>query len=117
VHLQDLLVSRVAHIAQAEKFQAQEVRALFLNGSLVVRVLALGLMQGDISLADVTTIGSAITDGRSRNERCQALRLAKLCWPRLSASGKQQVREAINITGMAEPSNSWRKAQEVLSLP
>jgi hypothetical protein len=39
------------------------MRALFANGSVVIRVLILGLMQGDVSLADVNTIVAAATDG------------------------------------------------------
>jgi len=115
IHLQDLLVNRAASIAQQERFQAQEVRTLFTNGSLVVRVLALGIMQGDISLADAATITAAITDGRSRNEQYQALQLAKRCWHRLSASDKRQIRASIDsekLTG-----SRWPLAQEVLNLP
>ena len=50
VHLQDLLVERAASAARQEILDAREVRRLYANGSVVVRVLALGLMQGDRSL-------------------------------------------------------------------
>jgi hypothetical protein len=50
LHLQDLLVERSAAIARREKFDAAEVRLLFKNGAPTMRVLVLGLMQGDPSL-------------------------------------------------------------------
>lgn len=117
IHLQDLLVERAAGIARRERFEAREVRRVFASGSLVVRVLALGLMQGDWSLADVGTITAAVQDGRSRNEQYQGLQLAKLCWPRLSTAERQEVRRAIGQTDLEADSGRWRKAQEVLSLP
>ena len=42
IHLQDLLVQRAAGVARREKFQEREVRKLFANGSVVMRLLALG---------------------------------------------------------------------------
>lgn len=116
VYLQDLLVDRAASIAQREKFEAREVRALFASGSPVIRVLTLGLMQGDTSLAHLAVITAAVTDGRSRNEQYQGLRLAKLCWPRLSDTEKEKVHTAIRQAGIAE-SARWPLAQEVLNLP
>jgi hypothetical protein len=47
VHLQDLLVERAAAISRREKLNAIEVRTLFKNGSPMMRVLALGIMQGE----------------------------------------------------------------------
>lgn len=117
IHLQDLLVQRAASIARRDKFQAREVRTLFANGSLVVRVLVLGLMQGDRSLADIGTITAAITDGRSRNEQYQGLQLARLCWPRLSPPERREIRTAVEQTDLGSGNARWRLAQEVLSLP
>src|SRR5260370_28686916 len=117
IHLQDLLVGRAAGIARREKFEAREVRMLFAKGSLVMRVLALGMMQGDWSLADVSTITAAIADGRSRNEQYHGLQLAKLCWPRLSTSDRQEIHRAIGRTDLRANSDRSRKAQAELSLP
>jgi hypothetical protein len=116
IYLQDLLVDRAASVANRERFEAREVRALFTNGSPVIRVLALGLMQGDTSLAHVATITAAIADSRSRNEQYQGLRLAKLCWPRMIGTEKENVHAAIRQAGIAE-SSRWPLAKEVLSLP
>jgi hypothetical protein len=117
IHLQDLLVSRAASVARHEKFEAGEVRRLFANGSVVVRVLVLGLMQGDVSLVDVRTVVSAVTDSRSRNEQYQALILAAMCWPRFSTTDRKEIREAIGLANIDHKSDRWRVAQHVLDLP
>jgi hypothetical protein len=117
IHLQDLLVHRAASVARHEKFEAGEVRRLFANGSVVVRVLVLGLMQGDVSLADVGTVVSAVTDSRSRNEQYQGLRLAEICWPRFSVTDRQEIRKAVQRANINHGSDRWRAAQCVLDLP
>ncbi|HUC25274.1 MAG TPA: hypothetical protein VMA73_21415 [Streptosporangiaceae bacterium] len=117
VHLQDLLVSRASATATREKFEAREVRALFADGSPVVRVLVLGLMQGDASLADANTITAAITDGRSGNEQYQSLRLANLCWTRLKRADRQEICQAIEQARFEPESARRREAQEILALP
>jgi hypothetical protein len=95
VHLQDLLVHRAAALAHQEKFEAAEVRTLFANGSPELRVLAIGLMKGDPSLADGATILAAIADPRSPNEQYQGLELAKVCWPHLSRSYRSAIHSVI----------------------
>jgi hypothetical protein len=117
LHLQDLLMDRAASTARQEIFEAREVRRLFANGSVVVRVLALGLMQGDRSLADVPTMTAALLDSRSKNEQYQGLQLARLCWPTLSLSDRQDVRIAIEQAGMEPGCDRWHLAQDVLRLP
>jgi len=117
IHLQDLLVHRAASVARHEKFEAGEVRRLFSNGSVVMRVLVLGLMQGDISLADSGTVISAVIDSRSRNEQYQGLRLAEICWPRFSATDKQEIRQAIQRASIDHGADRWHVAQRVLGLP
>ena len=94
-HLQDLLVQRAATLAHQEKFEAAEVRTLFANGSPEVRVLAVGLMKGDPSLADGATILAAIADPRSPSEQYQGLELAKVCWPQLSRSYRSAIQSVI----------------------
>jgi hypothetical protein len=117
IHLQDLLVQRAASVARQEKFEAGEVQRLFVNGSVVMRVLALGLMQGDRSLANVSTIVSAVIDGRSRNEQYQGLHLAELCWPRLPSPDRHEVFRAIERANFEPGNDRWQRAQQVLSLP
>jgi hypothetical protein len=117
IHLQDLLVHRAASVARHEKFEAGEVRRLFSNGSVVMRVLVLGLMQGDISLIDAGTVVSAVADSRSRNEQYQGIRLAEMCWPRFSATDKKEIRQAIQRANIDQRSDRWHVAQRVLGLP
>jgi hypothetical protein len=117
IHLQDLLAERSAAIARREKFEAAEVRRLFSNGSPVMRVLVLGLMQGDPSLADAATLAGAIADGRSRNEQYQGLRLTVRCWHSLPRSGQEAIRIAINGAGIPASGNRRAQADAVLALP
>ena len=117
-HLQDLLVRRAATLAHQEKFEAAEVRTLFANGSPEVRVLAVGLMKGDPSLADGATILAAIADPRTPSEHDQGLELAKLCWPHLSRPYRSAIQSVIGENAAAEPdSNRRRMAAEVRALP
>jgi hypothetical protein len=117
LHLQELLMERAASVARQEILEGREVRRLFTNGSVVVRVLVLGLMQGDRSLADVPTIAAALLAGRSANEQYQALVLARLCWPTLSLTDRQEVRAAVEQAGLDPGTDRWHLAQDVLRLP
>jgi hypothetical protein len=118
VHLQDLLVERAAAISRREKMNATEVRALFMNGSPMMRVLTLGLMQGDPSLADGATILSAIADSRSANEQFQGLKLALLCWHNLTRSDRHAIQSAIEDNPHIQPgTNRHLLATELLALP
>jgi hypothetical protein len=118
VHLQDLLVQRAATLAHQEKFEAAEVRTLFANGSPEVRVLAIGLMKGDPSLADGATILAAIADPRSPNEQYQGLELAKVCWPQLSRSYRSAIQSVIaDSPDIRTGSDRAGVAAELRSLP
>jgi hypothetical protein len=118
VHLQDLLVERAAAISGREKMSADEIRALFKNGSPMMRVLMLGLMQGDQSLADGTTIVSAIADSRTANEQFQGLRLALLCWRNLAKSDRLTIHSAINNDSyIREGPDREQLADQLLALP
>jgi hypothetical protein len=114
VHLQDTLVQYAASVARQEKFEVREVRRLFADGSVVMRVLVLGLMQGDVSLADSDTILSAIRQGRSRNEAFQAMVLAQKYWKRMSSSEQTEIRWAIEQANFEPGSNLQQKAAELL---
>jgi hypothetical protein len=118
IHLQDLLVERAAAIARRQKFKAAEVRTLFKDGSPMMRVLTLGLMEGDPSLADASTISSAIIDSRSGNEQYHGLNLAKLCWRQLSRSEQSSLRAAISDNPYIREDRDRRAlADKLLSLP
>ncbi len=118
IYLQDLLVERAAAIARRQKLKASEVRVLFREGSPMMRVLALGLMEGDPSLADGATIASAIIDSRSGNEQYHGLKLARTCWRQLSASERTTIRVGIaDSPHIGADSDRRVVADEVLSLP
>jgi hypothetical protein len=117
-HLQDLMVRRAAALAHQEKFEAAEVRTLFANGSPEVRVLAVGLMKGDPSLADGATILAAIADPRSPNEQYQGLELAKACWSHLSRSYRSAIQSVIaDSPDIRTGSDRAGVAAELRSLP
>jgi hypothetical protein len=117
-HLQDLLVERAAAIARREKFDASEVRTLFRNAAPTMRVLAIGLMQGDPSLADGPVIVDAIANPRSANEQYQGLNLALQCWAHLAAPYRSAVRAAIEASPDINVGPSRRAiAEKILALP
>jgi hypothetical protein len=97
---------------------ATEVRALFKNGSPMMRVLTLGLMQGDPSLADGPTIVSAIADSRSANEQFQGLTLALLCWHNLARSDRHAIQSAVKDNPYIQPGTDRQSlADQLLALP
>jgi hypothetical protein len=95
IRLQDHFVEAAAASALVQQYDAAEVQQLFREGPPVVRVLVLGLMLGDPSLADVETIVSAITDSRTANEQYQGLRLAERVGRRLPRDDQRRLRKAI----------------------
>jgi hypothetical protein len=117
VYLQELLVQRSAAIARREKFKAAEVRKLFKNGSPIMRVLALGLMHGDQSLADGPTLTSAIAESRSANEQYHGLELAAQCWRGLDAPDRRAIHQAVTNSGIPPGSDRRPLADAVLALP
>lgn len=118
IHLQDLLVEQAAAIARKERFDASEVRTLFANASPTMRVLAIGLMKGDPTLADGPTILAAIAGPRSANEQYQGLALAKLRWPQLPESYKTAIKSVIADNPEIMAGASRRQlAEEILALP
>lgn len=118
IHLQDLLVDRAAALARREKFKADEVRAMFANGSLAMRVLAVGLMQGDPSLADGATILAAIGDSQSNNEQYQGMQLAIRCWPRLLPQDRVAIHAWVDSDpGIASSTGRRELADKLLALP
>jgi hypothetical protein len=121
VYLQDLLVERAAAVAQTHKLDAREIRTLYAEGPAVLRVLAVGLMTGDPSLADGATIAAAIGASLSRNEQFHGLDLAQRCWPQLGRTDRQVIHTAINdaIASGSIPADSdcFPLADKVLSFP
>ncbi len=95
IRVQDHFVETAAASALVQQYDGAEVRRLFRDGPPVVRVLVLGLMQGDPSLADAATIESAITESRTANEQYHGLRLADQVGRRLPPEDRRRLRQAI----------------------
>jgi hypothetical protein len=117
-YLQDRLVECAAAVARRQKFDPSEVRTLFKNGSPMMRVLTLGLMEGDQSLADDATILSAVGDSRSGNEQYHGLKLATLCWPKLPKSTRQTLKSLVRESPyIQQDADRQQLAQQLLNLP
>jgi hypothetical protein len=91
VRLQDALVEQAASLARTEKLNPEEVRRIFREGSPLLRVLTIGLMEGDQSLGDYSVVLSAISTSRSANEQYHGLRLARLLWRKFSEGERAAV--------------------------
>jgi hypothetical protein len=108
IHIQDILIRRAAKIAEREKFDAGEIRELFANGAPVVRVLVLGLMSGDPSLADAGSLADAIARPATQTEMYEALKLANRMWERFPAPERAMIQSAAK--GVSAPADSSRRA-------
>lgn len=118
LYLQDLLVTKAEAAALRSRMKPDEVRAMFRDGAPVVRVLSLGLMQGDPSLADFDCLLSSVTEPRTANEQYQGLRLARRLWPRLTRAQQDLVLDAIRSdSGIASSTDRRIVADEIVRLP
>lgn len=117
-HLEDLLISRAAAIAQNENFDAEEVRTALRNAPRNLRVLIIGLMEGDISLVDAASLLVSLSQPLSDNEQYHALGLAIRCWYRMSDADRAAIRSAVvNNREIAQESDRWSLAQQLIRLP
>jgi hypothetical protein len=91
IRLQDALVEQAASLARTQKLDPDEVRRIFREGSPHLRVLALGLMEGDLSTADTSVVLSAISTSRTANEQYHGLVLAERLWRNLSTGDRAAV--------------------------
>ena len=96
VVLQDRLVERAKYLATLTKLPKDEVRRIFEAGSPVLRVLALGFMQGDPSLAIPSIVREAVGTSRTANEQYHGLRLAELLVPRMSPADRSVLEKVIS---------------------
>ncbi len=118
VKLQDALVAKAKGVAVRESLDSKEVRELFRRGSPVLRVLSLGLMEGDPSLADIPTLTSAIAESRTANEQYHGLKLAQQLWPRMTRNDRQLVKAAIAGAGYwNDDRDSEQLGRELLDAP
>ncbi|GAB3076336.1 hypothetical protein [Micromonospora schwarzwaldensis] len=117
-HLEDVLASRASAVAEREKFNAGEVRGAFLNAPKNLRVLLLGLMEGDISLVDGQTLIASLSAPLSANEQYHGLKLTIRCWHRLSDADKMAIMDELRKNrDIAPETDRWPLLQTVLGLP
>ncbi|AUY50355.1 hypothetical protein C2142_17050 [Streptomyces sp. CB01881] len=89
------VVAEVRSTARRSALTAEQVRELFADGSEGRRIQALALMQGDPSLADLSSLLDAIEQPRSGFEQYHALLAARGLLSRLPAAEAQRLREAV----------------------
>ncbi|TWD83076.1 hypothetical protein FB561_4231 [Kribbella amoyensis] len=116
--LLDKLVAEATSAATTHRFDAEEVHKLFYAGSPVMRVLALGLMEGDPSLLSPDILRSAIAESRTGNEQYHGLKLAERAWPRLSQPTRTELSALIRSdVHIHEDPDRTRLAQRILARP
>ncbi|WP_353809680.1 hypothetical protein [Agromyces sp. SYSU T00194] len=118
VQLQDALVRQATALASTEKFPPEEVRTMLRDGAPVVRVIAIGLMLGDVSLADGGTLLDAVSRSRTPKEQTGALLVVERAWQSLMRADREALRSAIREDRFI-PRNHDRKAiaDRILDLP
>ncbi|HWS36762.1 MAG TPA: hypothetical protein VN408_28985 [Actinoplanes sp.] len=99
--VQDQLVVRAAAFARAHTFDPDEVRRIFPKANAAIRVLLLGLMQGDPRLTDAKTLVSA-------NEQYHALKLAEKHWGLFTEAEKVSLLASIDGANLGTPNNDRR---------
>jgi hypothetical protein len=112
-YVQDVLLQRAATIAQREKFDANEIRALLANGTPIMRVMVLGLMGGDPSLADAPSLAEAIAKPATRTEQFAALQLAHRLWERFTKPEQAMIRSATLAVPISKNSRRWTIAEKI----
>ncbi|WP_030059552.1 MULTISPECIES: hypothetical protein [Streptomyces] len=91
----ETVVAEVRSTAKRSALTADQVRALFTDGSEGRRIQALALMQGDPTLADLESVLDAILHPRSGFEQYHALLAARGLLSRLPAADAQRLRDAV----------------------
>ena len=91
----DDLASRARELATTGGFTQEDVHRTFESGTEGRRAMALALMQGDPSLADVDIVLSAITDSRSAFEQYTALGVANLMVASLNTDQRDRLVQAL----------------------
>lgn len=116
VHVQDVLVGRAASYAGEYDFDPGEIKRLFPVAAPVVRVLLVGLMQGDPRLLDAATLNSAIRSPATKNEQFHALKTVRKYWTRFSGSQQKDFEQSIDVVYHALGKDRIEMANEVRAL-
>jgi hypothetical protein len=101
------LVRQGRAIAKSGEFGAQDVHSMFTLGTPGCRVMALALMEGDIHLADFSSVLQAIEDSQSAFEQYHGLIVANTMLGSLSPDERGRLKAALE-----NPTVSSRWAQD-----
>lgn len=113
----DRLTQRVSQASAVEKFDSAEVRDLFLHGSPIVRVLALGLIEGDLSLVDSDVLLDAVNRSLTAYEQFHALKVTRNGWGRLTPEARRQLMVSIDANPQIQAGSDRRDlAEEIRGL-
>lgn len=107
--LQDHLVTRAAAFASQRTLDPAEIKALFPTASGPVRVLLLGLMQGDPRLVDVAALAEGISTPVTRNEQFQALMLVLTHLRRFNETERATLMAAVDSADLGQDDSDRRK--------
>ncbi|GAA1510227.1 hypothetical protein [Kribbella lupini] len=115
--LLDQILQRVAAVAAVEEIDPNEVRAMFYDGTPVLRVMALGLMEGNPRLVNDRILLESISHSASGNEQYHGMRLAELYWSELSAAVQTEIKNAVASSPRFGPGTARAKlAEEIVKL-
>jgi hypothetical protein len=106
--------------AKSPGWTKEEVRQRFTHGNAGDRIFSLGLMQGDITLADYPVLLEAIESSLSGFEQYQGLVLARLLQPTLDPEQQGRLRDAVTAQLAADGrirrnGARWAVAQSLLA--
>jgi hypothetical protein len=113
----DQILRRVAAVAAVEEIDPNEVRAMFYEGAPVLRMMALGLMEGNPRLIDGRILLDSISHSASGNEQFHGMRLAELYWTELDPAVQADIRTAVAGSRHFGPDTGRAKlAEEILRI-
>jgi hypothetical protein len=98
------LVRKARQLTRTEQFTALDAGRMFASGSEGARIMALALMEGDLGLADVRAVLSAIQTPSSAFEQYHALTVANLL---VSSLNTDQRAELEQILSSADTRSRW----------
>ncbi|WP_432948780.1 hypothetical protein ACQPXM_14655 [Kribbella sp. CA-253562] len=114
----DQILQRVAAVAAVEEIDEDELRAMFYEGTPVLRVIALGLMEGNPRLLDSQVLLESISRSATGNEQYHGMRIARDYWNHLDEPTRAEIRSAIDGSRHFGPGSDRAKvADEIQRLP
>ena len=94
----ELVVGQVKDFPDADALDPEAVSEWFHRGKPEARVIALGLMEGNVRLRDFDVALEAIERSRSAFEQYHGLKLADAMVPELTPGKRAQLKRAVERT-------------------